>query len=116
MIPASCSRWQQRSTEKGDVLKAQGDLAEALKDLSDSLAITERLGQGRSRQCQLPINLPVAYDKVGGVLKAQGNLPAALKAYQNSLAIADRLARGQPDNTGYGSAISPSPTTGSVTC
>ena len=99
----------------GDVLVAQGNLAEALKAYQDSLAIRDRLAKADPGNAGWQRDLSVSYDKIGDVLVAQGNLAEALKSYQDSLAITDRLAKADPGNAG-GSAISPSPTTRSATC
>ena len=87
--------------EKGDVLVAQGNLAEALKAYQDSLAIADRLAKADPSNAGWQRDLSVSYDKVGDVLVAQGNLAEALKSYQDSLAIAERLAKADPGNAGW---------------
>ena len=82
----------------GDVLMAQGNLAEALKSYQDSLAISDRLAKADPSNAVWQRDLSVSYEKVGDVLVAQGNLAAALKSYQDSLAIGDRLAKAEPGN------------------
>ena len=85
----------------GDVLKAQGDLAGALKAYRDSLAIAERLSQSDPSNAGWLRDLSVSHNKVGDVLKAQGDLAGALKAYRDSLAIAERLSQSDPSNAGW---------------
>ena len=52
----------------GDVLEAQGKLAEALKSYQRQSRHQGAPGQGRSRQCRLAARSLVSYDKVGDVL------------------------------------------------
>ena len=80
------------------MLKAQGNLPEALKAYRDSLAIAERLAKADPGNAGWQRDLSVSYNKVGDVLKDQGNLPEALNAYRDSLAIAERLAKADPGN------------------
>ena len=80
----------------GDVLVAQGNLAEALKSYRDGLAIAERLAKADPGNAGWQRDLSVSYDKVGDVLVAQGNLAEALKSYHDSLAIARPPGQGRP--------------------
>src|SRR6516225_796689 len=98
----------------GDVLRAQGKLAEALKAYRDSVAINERLAAadpsnaGWQRNLSVSYNQVVRYGNVGSVLQAQGNLPDALNAYRDALTIRERLAKTDPGNTGWQSDLASS--------
>jgi tetratricopeptide (TPR) repeat protein len=85
----------------GDVLKAQGNLPEALKAFRDGLAISDRLAKADPGNAGWQRDLSVSYDRVGDVLKAQGNLPEALKSFRDGLAISDRLAKADPGNASW---------------
>ena len=56
----------------GDVLEAQGNLAEALKSYQDSLAISERLAKADPSNAGWQRDLSVSYNKVGDVLLDAG--------------------------------------------
>jgi tetratricopeptide (TPR) repeat protein len=79
--------------EVGDVLKARGNLSEALRAYRDSLAIIERLALVYPDHAGLQRNLSVDYERIGDVLVAQGNLTEALQAYGDGLAIRERLLK-----------------------
>jgi tetratricopeptide (TPR) repeat protein len=84
--------------EVGDVLKARGNLSEALQAYRDSLAIIERLALVYPDHAGLQRNLSVDYERIGDVLVAQGNLTEALQAYGDGLAIRERLLKPYPGN------------------
>src|SRR5581483_2908606 len=71
--------------EVGDVLMAQGNLAEALKSYRDGYAIAERLAAADPGNVHVQRDLSVANERIGDVLKAQGDLDAALAQYRASL-------------------------------
>jgi tetratricopeptide (TPR) repeat protein len=85
----------------GNVQKAQGNFAGALKSYSDSLAIRDRLATSDPGNADWQRNLSVSYEKVGDVQVEQGDLKAALKSYQDDLAITERLATSDPGNAGW---------------
>jgi tetratricopeptide (TPR) repeat protein len=87
--------------ERGDVLVAQGNFAEALKAYQDSLATRDRLAKADPDNIGSQRDLSVSYHKVGDALIPQGDLAGALKSYRDGLAIADRLAKADPDNAGW---------------
>src|SRR5262249_56143572 len=68
----------------GDLLVAQGNLTEALKSYSNTLAIMERLAKADPNNADWQRDLSVSYEKVGDALAAQGNLTEALKSYRDS--------------------------------
>jgi tetratricopeptide (TPR) repeat protein len=86
--------------EVGDVQKAHGDLAGALKSYRDGLEIAKRLPQS-DPNAGWQRDLSVSYNKVGDVQKAQGDLTGALKSYGDGLKIAKRLAQSDPANAGW---------------
>jgi tetratricopeptide (TPR) repeat protein len=85
----------------GDVLVAQGNLAEALKSFRDGHVIRERLAQSDPGNAGWQGDLSVSYNKIGDVLVAQGNLAEALKSFRDGLAIRERLSRSDPGNAGW---------------
>ncbi len=85
----------------GDVLVAQGNLAQALESYRASLAIFERLAGADPGNAGWQRDLSVSHDKIGDVLVAQGNLAQALESYRASLAITERLAGADPGNAGW---------------
>jgi len=87
--------------EVGNVLLAQGNLAEALTSYHASLAIAERLAKADPGNAGCQRDLSVSYNNVGNVLLAQGNLAEALTSFQASLAIRERLAQVDPGNAGW---------------
>jgi tetratricopeptide (TPR) repeat protein len=86
---------------QGDVLLAQGNLAEALAAYRDYQKIAEHLVAAKADNTLWQRDLSVSYDKVGDVLVAQGQLADALKTYRDSLAIRERLAKADPQNAGW---------------
>ncbi len=85
----------------GDVLVAQGNLAQALESYRASLAIAERLAGADPGNAGWQRDLSVSHNKIGDVLVAQGNLAQALESYRASLAIRERLAGADPGNAGW---------------
>jgi tetratricopeptide (TPR) repeat protein len=85
----------------GDVLVAQGNLAEALKNYGDGLAIVDRLAEADAGNAGWQHDLAVSYDKIGNVLVAQGSLAEALQSFRASHDISERLAKADPDDTGW---------------
>src|SRR5262249_43163060 len=86
---------------RGDVLKAQGNLPEALKSFRDGLTIADRLAKADPGNAGWQRDLSVSYNEVGDVQVAQGDLAGALTSYRHSLAIAARLAKADPRNAGW---------------
>jgi tetratricopeptide (TPR) repeat protein len=85
-------------TQQGDVLRAQGQLEEALKAYRDSQAIGERLAKQDPDNTLWQRDFSISFDKIGDVLRAQGQLAEALKAYRDSYTIGERLAKKDPDD------------------
>ena len=85
-------------TEVGDVLKARGNLSEALQAYRDGFAITDRLVKLDLGNGKWQFNLSISYGRIGDVLVAQGNLTAALQSYRDGLAIMERVVRAYPGN------------------
>jgi tetratricopeptide (TPR) repeat protein len=83
---------------RGNILKDQGKLAEALKAYRDALAISEGLTKKDSNNAEWQGDLSILYEKVGNVLSAQGQLAEALKEYRDALAIREGLVKKDPDN------------------
>jgi tetratricopeptide (TPR) repeat protein len=70
-----------------DVAVAQGNLADALQNYQDVLAIAERLAKADPTNASRQRDLSVSHNKVGDVQKAQGNLAGALQSYRAARAI-----------------------------
>ena len=90
----------------GDILKAQGDLVEALKSYQDGLAVADRVAKADPKNAEWQQNIMLIYIKVGEVFMAQGNFAEALKSYQDGLAVADLLAKSDPENVGWERTLS----------
>ncbi|MBV9491714.1 MAG: tetratricopeptide repeat protein, partial [Verrucomicrobia bacterium] len=82
----------------GQVLAAQGDLAGALQNYRQALAIREKLARQDPANAGWQRDLSVSYNKVGDVLRDQGDLAGALQNCRQALAIAEKLARQGPSN------------------
>ena len=80
------------------MLKAQGNLPEALKAYRDSLAISERLAKADPGNAGWQRDLSSRIQGRRHAEGSQGTLPDALKAYRDSLAITERLAKADPGN------------------
>ena len=82
----------------GDVLRAQGNLVEALDAYRESMAVAECLAQSDPSNAVWQNDLSVSHNRIGDVLRAQGNLVEALDAYRESMAVAECLAQSDPSN------------------
>ncbi|MEN0078146.1 MAG: TIR domain-containing protein, partial [Pseudomonadota bacterium] len=67
----------------GDVLKAQGQLSDALERFEESRKIFARLAEADPGNAGWQRDLSVSLNKVGDVLKAQGQLSAALERFED---------------------------------
>ena len=92
----------------GEVLEAQGSLAEALRNYRTSFAIAERLAAADPTNAGWQYDLSVSHNRIARVLVEQGALEEALGSYRASLAIRERLAAIDPNHTHWqrGLAIS----------
>jgi len=90
----------------GDILKAQGDLVQALKSYQDGLAVADRVAKADPNNAEWQQNITLTYLKVGEVFMAQGNFAEALKSYRDGLAVADLLAKSDPENVGWQRTLS----------
>ena len=77
----------------------QGKLDEALKTLTASLTIRERLVATDPSNAEWQYDLFSSHENVGSVLADQGKLDDALKAYREALPIAERLVAADLSNT-----------------
>ena len=75
----------------GDLLAAQGNLAEALKTYRKGLVITERLAKADPGNAGWQRNLVASYGRIGLVLARQGEATLARDAFYRGRAIAARL-------------------------
>jgi len=85
----------------GDVLEAQGKLAEAQVAFGEYLTISRRLAEQDPSNAGWQRDLAVAHSKMGGVLQAQGKLAEAQAAFGETLKISRRLAEQDPSNAGW---------------
>src|SRR5439155_1152448 len=74
----------------GDVLQAQGKLAEAQAAFGEGLAISRRLAEQDPSNAGWQRDLAVAHSRVGDVLQAQGKLAEAQAAFGEYLAVTRR--------------------------
>src|SRR5262249_12814685 len=86
------------SSKMGDVLLAQGDLAEAMKHYRDGLVIMKRIAEADPNNTVWQHDFAVVHERVGDVLMAQANPTEAMKSYQDALVIMERLATVDPKN------------------
>jgi eukaryotic-like serine/threonine-protein kinase len=84
------------SERVGDVQKAQGDLAGALKSYRDELAIADKLAKQDSSNTDWQRQLALTYGRVGNVLSAQGDLAGALNSYRDYVVIAEKARKAGP--------------------
>lgn len=84
----------------GDVLIAQGNLAEALSSFRQSRDIAERLAKADPGSAGWQYSLGISNDRIGDVFVAQSKLEDALKVYQNRHNLISRLAKANPGNAG----------------
>lgn len=84
----------------GDVLQAQGNLAEALLEFAEYQKVTARLADEDPSDDDRLADLGVAHNRLGGVLEAQGKAAEAHKAFAKSLEISARLVEQEPSNAG----------------
>jgi len=90
----------------GNVLKAQGDLVQALDSYRDGLAVANRAAKADPKNAEWRQKITLIYIKVGEIFMAQGNFAEALKSYRDGLAVADLLARSDPENVGWQQTLS----------
>jgi tetratricopeptide (TPR) repeat protein len=81
---------------KGDVLRAQGRLPEALIAYQQSLAIAKHLADQDPSNDGWQQDLATSFGRAGEAFSAQGKLSEALAAYQQGLSIAKRLVDKDP--------------------
>ena len=84
----------------GDVLRAQGDLSNALGSLRAATAIEVQLTEADPANASWRHDLAASYEKIGDILKAQGDLAGAPQSVQAGRVIFERLAKSEPANTG----------------
>ncbi|MHB9009179.1 MAG: tetratricopeptide repeat protein [Limisphaerales bacterium] len=85
----------------GDVLQAQGKLAEAQAAFGEYLRISRQLAEQDPSNAGWQRDLALAHSKVGDVLQAQGRLAEAQAAFGETLRISRRLAEQDPSNAGW---------------
>lgn len=82
----------------GDVLRARGQLEEALASYRGSLVIRERLAAADRGNAQWQRDLSAVHNRIGDALESQGKLDAALASYRKSVAICEAMAAADPGN------------------
>jgi tetratricopeptide (TPR) repeat protein len=85
----------------GNILRAEGNLAGALREYEAYKQIMERLTQCDPDNTDWQRELSVSHNCVGRVYEAQGRLAEALREYEASKQIRGRLTQRDPDNTGW---------------
>jgi tetratricopeptide (TPR) repeat protein len=84
--------------ERGDLLVAEGNLAQARKSYQASLTIRARLAASGPKNAAWHRDLSVSHEKLGTVQAAQGDLDGALASFQAAVIIIKRLVAAFPDN------------------
>jgi tetratricopeptide (TPR) repeat protein len=84
--------------EFGDVLIAEGQLQDAMREYEAALAITETLAAREPSNLKLQRNLSVIYGKLGNVALKAGDLVVARAPFEAALAIDETLAAVEPGN------------------
>ena len=82
----------------GDVLRAGGNLSEALDNYRQSRDIRERLAKANPSDAVWQRDLFASLASIGDVMREQGNLSGALDSYRQSREITERLAKSDPGN------------------
>ncbi len=82
----------------GDVLMAQGNLAEAQKSYQDSLAVADRLAKVDPENADLQRDLAMSQGRLAIVLAKKGDAPHALNMFRQGRAITSEVAKQSPDN------------------
>jgi tetratricopeptide (TPR) repeat protein len=82
----------------GDVLKVQGNLAEALKSYRAALAISEGLAKTDPSNAEWQRDLSLTYGRVASILAGQGETEQALVEYQKARSIVAWLKEQSPDD------------------
>jgi tetratricopeptide (TPR) repeat protein len=82
----------------GDVLRAQGKLAQAQSAYEENLAISGRLAAGDPDNLGWQRELALAHTRVGIVLEIQGSLAESLVEHHQALVISRRLTEQDPAN------------------
>ena len=90
----------------GNVLKARGDLVQALELYRDGLAVANREAKANPKNAEWQLKITLIYIKIGEVFMAQGKFAEALKTYRDALPVAERLARFDPENAGWQQTLS----------
>lgn len=85
-------------SQQGDVLRAQGQLADARRSYEGSLAIFEELATKNPQSPSRQRDLAVSYEKVADVLREEGQWGEALSSYRHSLAIFESQEQQEPEN------------------
>ncbi len=81
---------------QGEILRARGDLAGALKNFREAATIRQLLADGAPGNHIRQNSLAAAEDSIGNILRAQGDLPGALTSYQSGLTRRRRLMEREP--------------------
>ena len=90
----------------GNVLRARGQLEEALASYRASLVIRERLAAADPSNATWQRDLSWAHNNLGDALEGQGKLDAALASYRKSLAICETMAAAEPNDAVWQRSLS----------
>ncbi|MGC2781017.1 MAG: autotransporter strand-loop-strand O-heptosyltransferase [Bradyrhizobium sp.] len=86
---------------EGDRMAGAGDLAAALQNYKQSIAVVRHLTEADPDNAGFQRNLSVALNRIGAVLFVQRNLEGSKAAYSASLAITQRLNAAHRTNVGF---------------
>ena len=82
----------------GDLLMAEKDSHEALKDYEQSLTIALHLVKEEPTNNEWQMNLAPIREKTGEALVEEGRLEEALQEFRDSLAVCEPLTKADPKN------------------
>jgi tetratricopeptide (TPR) repeat protein len=80
----------------GDVLRAQGNLAQALDAFKASRAIAERLAAADPQNAEWQRDLAVSHERVGDLYAQSGETEKAREAFEHALGAYERLTARNP--------------------
>ena len=85
----------------GDILQAQGQRANALKEFGAAKEINLQLTQRDPGNSDWQRELSVSHNKIGRIYEVHGKLTEALREYEASQTIRFQLTNRDPDNAGW---------------
>jgi tetratricopeptide (TPR) repeat protein len=85
-------------TNFGDVLRAQGDSAGALREYRAALAVFQVLAPARQNDVELLRSIVIVHENIGHIVLAQGDVAGALAEYRAAAKVAAQSVAADPEN------------------